>query len=106
MKYASIVSALTLLLAGCVADPGGYVDTMKGVGAARVLPDGSSGFTFAISENAYDGIIPRGDTKAIKAQHDYIISSWVGSSGICKRGYTVAPPKTISGTVIYEGRCK
>ena len=101
----AFAAATVVTISACVADPGLYVDTMKGVGSARTMPDGSSGFTFAINENAYDGIIDRADTAKLRAQHDYIIASWVGSSGTCPRGYTVLPPRTIKGVVMYEGRC-
>jgi hypothetical protein len=97
---------ITMVLAGCVSDPGLYVDTMKGVGSARTLPDGRSVFTFVVPENAYDGIIPRDDKATLRAQHDYILSAWVGSARICPKGYTVATPTRADGMVIYEGACK
>jgi hypothetical protein len=85
---------ITMVLAGCVSDPGLYVD------------DGRSVFTFVVPENAYDGIIPRDDKATLRAQHDYILSAWVGSARICPKGYTVATPTRADGMVIYEGACK
>lgn len=81
-------------------------DLMKGAGGARVLANGKTVFTFVVPANAYRGIIAKDDTASLRAQHDYILSAWVGREKICPKGYTVRPPQTVDGMMIYEGACR
>ena len=84
-------------------NPSQNIDLMRGAGSAARSPEGETTFRFVIPANAYAATIS--DPKLLQEQHNFLISSWVGSEKICPSGYTVAQPSNQQGMIIYTGKC-
>lgn len=101
--------ALSAIMAGCspttmtAISPGASMDLMTGAGSVSRSPDGETSFRYVIPTRSYASYSP----EEAQAQHEWLISSWVGSQGICPDGYTVSDPaEESSGMLVYTGTCK
>lgn len=93
------------LLSGCMTtDPNGYVDLLKGSGSMQTGASGQQSFRYAISANAYRGLLD--DEIDLKAQHTFLIESWLGDNGYCPRGYTITGSSIQEGIYLYTGNCR
>ena len=93
------------LLSGCMTtDPNGYVDLLKGSGSMQTGASGQQSFRYAISANAYRDLLD--DESDLKAQHTFLIESWLGDNGYCPRGYTITGSSIQEGIYLYTGNCR
>lgn len=97
------------IMAGCspatmtAISPGTSMDLMTGAGSVSRSPDGETSFRYVIPARSYSSYSP----EEAQAQHEWLISSWVGSQDICPDGYTVSDQvEESSGMLVYTGTCK
>lgn len=104
----AVVAGLAVVVTGCssgamtMVSPSSSLSLHQGTGSTMRSPDGETSFRYVISNMVYSDYSP--DER--KAQHEYLIGSWVGTEGICPDGYNVSRPEEASGAFIYTGVCK
>jgi hypothetical protein len=106
-----LMISLIIFISGCSADsalmfgtsPEQSLDLMKGTGTTFRNPDGTTTFRWVILVNAYATLID--SDSQLREQHDWLISSFVGTNDICPAGYTVSEPTVEVGTFVYNGTC-
>ncbi|RYD50555.1 MAG: hypothetical protein EOP52_13870 [Sphingobacteriales bacterium] len=78
---------------------------MDGTGTLIQRPDGSQGFRYVISTDAYNGLV-NGDPETLRGE---ALGRWLGKEQACSKGYTVDKRTDTPGgvkAVVYEGHCK